>query len=42
MAIVKMRGYFEDPVQADENDPEYQEEMFKLFRVLGWKPARHH
>ena len=34
----KMKGYVEDPEPQDENDPEYQEEMFRLFRTLKWKP----
>lgn len=33
-----MKGYVEDPELQDENDPEYQEEMFQLFKYLGWKP----
>lgn len=27
-----------DPEVADEDDPEYQAEMFATFRELGWKP----
>ena len=34
-----VRKMFADPELHDENDPEYREEMFETFRVLGWKPA---
>ena len=34
-----VRKMFADPELHDENDPEYPEEMFEIFRVLGWKPA---
>jgi hypothetical protein len=30
--------YVDDPTPGDENDPEYQEEMFDTFQSLGWKP----
>ena len=30
--------YNEDPRLHDENDPEYQQEMFRTFQSLGWEP----
>ena len=33
-----MKGYVEDPELQDDDDSEYQEEMFELFRMLKWRP----
>jgi hypothetical protein len=30
--------YPADPELQDENEPEYQEEMFRTFLSLGWAP----
>jgi|PersoiStandDraft_1058852.scaffolds.fasta_scaffold271941_1 hypothetical protein len=27
----------EDPELGDENDPEYEEEMFRTYQAMGWK-----
>lgn len=29
-----------DPSLGDEDSPEYQEEMFEMFRMRGWKPEQ--
>jgi hypothetical protein len=34
--------YNEDPELHDENDPEYQQEMFRIYQSLGWKPEDLH
>jgi hypothetical protein len=34
----ELKGYSEDPELPDENDPEYQQEMFEIFRTLGYTP----
>ncbi len=31
-------GYVEEPASPDENDPEFQAELFDTFFALGWKP----
>jgi hypothetical protein len=36
--IRDIRDYQEDPEMGDENNPEYREEMFQMFRTLGWGP----
>jgi hypothetical protein len=36
--VAEMRAYVDDAELGDENDPEYQEEMFRIFLKLGWKP----
>jgi hypothetical protein len=33
-----LNGYVEDPELPDENEPEFQAEMFQLFRMRGWTP----
>jgi hypothetical protein len=32
--------YEEDPELGDEDDPEYQEEMFKTFQSMCWTPDK--
>jgi len=34
-----LEDMFSDPVPADDNDPEIQEEVFKLHKASGAKPA---
>jgi hypothetical protein len=34
--------YDEDPELHDENDPEYQQEMFRIYQSLGWRPEDLH
>jgi hypothetical protein len=36
--MITLRGYVDDAELADENDPEYQVEMFRIFQQQGWKP----
>lgn len=33
-----LKGYEEDAMPGNDDDPEYQTEMFELFRMRNWKP----
>ena len=33
-----LRDFDDDPELGDEDDPEYQLEIFKIFKLKGWKP----
>jgi hypothetical protein len=34
-----LSDYDADPELIDDEDPEFQAQMFELFRSLGWKPG---
>jgi hypothetical protein len=36
--MAKFKGYVEDPEPPDDNDPEFQAEMFAIFRRRGYMP----
>ena len=35
---MNVKGYVDDAELGDENDPEYQEQVFEIFQARGWKP----
>ena len=35
---MESRKDYDDPEPGNEDDPEYQDEMFRTFRHMGWKP----
>jgi hypothetical protein len=36
----RVHEMFADPELPDENDPEFKEEMFNIYKYMNWQPTQ--